>query len=77
MSTSIFQITEHVIPCQYIREYPNAVKSERRLPRLAIKEYRPLDNLDPSPGDVTIIAAHGNGLPKVRLHAGSSQRNRI
>lgn len=77
MSTSIFQITEHVIPCQYIREYPDAIKSERRLLQLAIKEYRPLDNLDPSPGDVTIIAAHGNGLPKVRMPDGSGQRNRI
>lgn len=55
---------EHVIPCQHIREYPHAVKSESSVLNLAIKEYRPLDNLDVVPGSVTIIAAHANGLPK-------------
>ena len=64
MSTSIFSITEHIIPCQQIREYPKAVKSEPAALRLAIKEYRPLDNLDAALGSVTIIAAHANGLPK-------------
>jgi hypothetical protein len=66
MSASLFQITEHVIPCQHIREYPRAVKDEQGFLQLAIKEYRPLDNLDASPGSVTIIATHANGLPKVR-----------
>ncbi|MCJ1250585.1 hypothetical protein MMC30_007813 [Trapelia coarctata] len=64
MSTSLFEVTEHTIPCQHIREYPHAVKSEQAILRLAIKEYRPLTNLNALPGSVTIIAAHANGLPK-------------
>lgn len=66
MSASLFQITEHVIPCQHIREYPYAVKSEQGVLQLAIKEYKPLDNLEASPGSITIIATHANGIPKVR-----------
>ncbi|GAB7355781.1 hypothetical protein MBLNU459_g6463t1 [Dothideomycetes sp. NU459] len=31
---------------------------------LAIKQYTPLDNTSPQPGDVTIIGAHANGFPK-------------
>lgn len=34
--------------------------------RLAVKQYTPLDNLNPQPGDLTIIGAHANGFPKVR-----------
>jgi hypothetical protein len=33
---------------------------------LAVKQYIPLDNPNPQPGDVTILAAHANGFPKVR-----------
>lgn len=29
-----------------------------------VKQYTPLDNLEPREGDVTIIAAHANGFPK-------------
>ena len=65
MSTSLFEITEHVIPCQHIREYPHALKSEQGILQLAIKEYRPLKNLNPSDDSITIIATHGNGIPKV------------
>lgn len=36
---------------------------------LAVKQYIPLDNPNPQPGDVTIIAAHANGFPKVRRGA--------
>ncbi|RDW63484.1 hypothetical protein BP6252_11029 [Coleophoma cylindrospora] len=31
---------------------------------LAIKQYKPLSNPEPQPGDITIIATHGSGLPK-------------
>jgi hypothetical protein len=30
-----------------------------------VKQYIPLDNPKPQPGDVTILAAHANGFPKV------------
>ena len=63
MFTSVFSVIEHVLPCQYIREYPNAIKSKHDHLRLAVKEYRPLDNVA-VPGSLTIIAAHANGFPK-------------
>ena len=65
MSTTYFSSTEHTIPCQYIREYPNAVKSDDVALKLVVKEYRPLDPAtENAPNAVTIIAAHGNGFPK-------------
>ena len=64
MSTAYFRITEHVIPCQHIREYPHAIKSEHEPLRLAIKEYQPWDNVEADPGSLTIIALHANGIPK-------------
>ena len=64
MSASVFSVTEHILPCQHIREYPYGVKSESAKLNLAIKEYTPLDNIDAAPGSVTIIAAHANGLVK-------------
>lgn len=61
-----FHIVEHVVPGQYIREYPQATStSQEETLYLAVKQYIPLDNQNPQPGDVTIIAAHANGFPKV------------
>lgn len=31
---------------------------------MAVKQYTPLSNTSPIPGDITIIAAHANGFPK-------------
>lgn len=64
MSSPSFRVTEHVIPCQYIREYPHAIKSADTALQLAIKEYRPVDDLAPSADAVTVIAAHANGFAK-------------
>ena len=64
MSTSLFDITEHDIPCQHIRHYHDALKNEKDVLRLNIKEYRPLNNFNAEADSVTIIAAHGNGFPK-------------
>ena len=66
MSSTLFQVTEHVIPCAHIREYRNGVKDENISLQLAIKEYRPLKNLDPAPGSLTIIATTPNAFPKAR-----------
>ncbi|KAJ5371705.1 Alpha/beta hydrolase family-domain-containing protein [Penicillium concentricum] len=62
---SYFQVTEHTIRGQNIRERPGAVKAghERDI-RLAVKQYVPFDNPSPQEGDVTIIGAHANGFPK-------------
>jgi len=65
MSASVFAVREHVLECQHIREYARATShSQEDVLHLAIKQYTPLDNLQPSGGDVTIIAAHANGFPK-------------
>lgn len=31
---------------------------------MQVKQYTPRDNLDPKPGDVTVVAAHALGFPK-------------
>jgi hypothetical protein len=70
--SSVFQIKEHILECQHIREYAQATSiSQEDVLHMAIKQYIPLDNLQPQDGDVTIIGAHANGFPKVntlKLH---------
>lgn len=61
-----FRVVEHVVPSQHIREYPGATADDQEQAlQLAVKQYIPLDNENPQPGDVTILAAHANGFPKV------------
>ncbi|RYP64082.1 hypothetical protein DL771_008941 [Monosporascus sp. 5C6A] len=60
-----FKVKEHAIPAQHVREWPRATaNSQEDVLRIHIKQYIPLDNPDPQPGDVTIIGAHANGFPK-------------
>ncbi|ODM22699.1 hypothetical protein SI65_00288 [Aspergillus cristatus] len=60
-----FRIVEHVVPGEHIREYPAATANvQEEMLYLAVKQYIPLDNPNPQPGDVTIIGAHANGFPK-------------
>ncbi|KAK0742442.1 Alpha/beta hydrolase family-domain-containing protein [Apiosordaria backusii] len=64
-SSSSFLIKSHTIESQHIREYPHATAHSQEEPLLlAVKQYIPLSNLSPSPGDISIIAAHANGFPK-------------
>lgn len=63
--SALFHITEHVIDGKFIREYPRATATPDASLKLCIKQYTPLDNPNPKPGDVTIIATHGTGFPKV------------
>ena len=66
MSPSPFRVVEHVVPCQHIREYPGAIADDQDTSlHPAVKQYIPIDNPSPQPGDVTILAAHANGFPKV------------
>ena len=66
MSSHLFTVQGHTLPCQHIREYARATANEQEdVLHLKIKHYRPLNNLNPEPGDVTIIGAHANGFPKV------------
>lgn len=65
MPSSYFTVSEHVLPCQYIREYPGATlyNQEDDL-KLHIKQYTPKDDTASQPGAVTFIGAHANGFPK-------------
>jgi hypothetical protein len=63
--SSKFRIIEHLVPCQHIREYAQATANEQEdVLQLAAKQYIPLNNLSPKPGDITIIGAHANGFVK-------------
>jgi len=65
MSATLFKIVEHKVPTQHIREYPRATLHEQEdVLHLAVKQYIPLDNPTPQPGDITIIGAHACGFPK-------------
>ncbi|KAJ5733599.1 hypothetical protein N7493_002385 [Penicillium malachiteum] len=59
-----FKITEHVIDAQYIRDSPRATATPDAKLKLCVKQYTPIDNPNPQPGDVTLLAAAGTGLPK-------------
>jgi hypothetical protein len=65
MSSKHFRIKEHKVEASHIRGWPRstATKQEEVL-HLAVKQYTPLSNTSPKPGDITIIAAHANGFPK-------------
>ncbi|KAF1816933.1 alpha/beta-hydrolase [Eremomyces bilateralis CBS 781.70] len=64
MSSKYFQVQVHSVPCQHIRGYPHAAIKDDEICHLHVKQYTPLDNLKPQPGDLTIIGAHANGFPK-------------
>ncbi|KAI1380309.1 putative toxin biosynthesis protein [Hypoxylon crocopeplum] len=60
-----FHVKDHVIPSQHVREYPCATASSQEdVLYISIKQYIPIDNPNPQPGDITIIGAHANGFPK-------------
>jgi hypothetical protein len=64
-----FRVVQHTVNCQHTREYATATAhGDCDAPMLVVKQYIPLSNLDPMPGDVTIIAAHANAFPKVFTH---------
>ena len=65
-----FNIQTHILPGQYIREYPAATADNQEdTLKLHIKQYTP-QREEPCPdGAVTIIAAHANGFPKVSSSA--------
>lgn len=64
MST-IFDVKEHVVEGQHIREYARATAhSQEEVLHLHVKQYTPKDNPFPKPGDITVIASHANGFVK-------------
>lgn len=66
-TSSPWRVVQHTVSCAHTREYVGAtLHGDADKPKLSVKQYIPLDNTDPKPGDVTIIGAHANGFPKVR-----------
>ena len=60
-----FKVVEHEVPAQHIREYAQATaNSQDDVLHISAKQYIPLNNPNPRPGDVTIIATHANAFPK-------------
>ena len=60
-----FKVVEHQVPAQHIREYAQATaNSQEDVLYISAKQYIPLDNPNPQPGDVTVIATHANAFPK-------------
>ena len=65
MSSNLFKIVEHIVPCQHIRDYPQATACEQEdVMHMAVKQYVPLDNPNPRLGDVTLISTQACGFPK-------------
>ncbi|KAH6860903.1 Alpha/beta hydrolase family-domain-containing protein [Alternaria rosae] len=65
MSSKHFRIDEHKIEASHIRGFPRSTSTKQEeVLQLAVKQYTPLNNTSPKPGDITIIAAHANGFPK-------------
>ncbi|KAF2131628.1 alpha/beta-hydrolase [Dothidotthia symphoricarpi CBS 119687] len=65
MSTEFFHIDEHKVEAAHIRAYPRGTSTnEEEVLYMAVKQYTPLSNTNPQPGDITIIAAHANSFPK-------------
>lgn len=68
MSSEYYRIDEHIIDASHIRGFPRATSTtEEEVLQLAVKQYTPLENTKPKPGDITIVAAHANGFPKVDM----------
>ena len=73
MSSEFFAVKAHILPGQYIREYPGAtLDSQEDDLRLHIKQYTPLDRGQNPANCITIIGTHANGFPKVCLFRSNS-----
>jgi hypothetical protein len=65
---SHFLVHEHIVPAQHTRHWPRGTEiGHENALKLAVKQYVAKDNLTPNPGDITFIAGHANGFPKVSM----------
>lgn len=63
-----FQVQEHVIAASHIREYHRSTADDQEVAlQLAVKQYSPSRSAKRNAKPVTIIGAHANGFPKVRI----------
>jgi len=66
MSTAVFQVKEHIVPCHHIREdVVRTSVNDGADWKMSVKQYMPLDNLRSSEGDITILNAPAGGYSKV------------
>jgi hypothetical protein len=64
-TTTYFNVLEHRVPCQHIRQYPRATShSEEDELFLAVKQYVPRDTSPKHGTGITIVGCHANGFPK-------------
>ncbi|KAK6499638.1 hypothetical protein TWF481_010001 [Arthrobotrys musiformis] len=59
-----FKVEKHVIPAFPIREHPRGTWTDDDRLELMVNQYKPVNNPDPKPGDLTLIVAHANGFHK-------------
>ncbi|KAF5013566.1 hypothetical protein FDECE_426 [Fusarium decemcellulare] len=63
--SSSYRVVQHTVNCCHTRDHVAATAhGDADTPKLSVKQYIPIDNPDPQPGDVTVIGAHANGFPK-------------
>ncbi|KAF4459401.1 toxin biosynthesis [Fusarium albosuccineum] len=63
--SSSYRMVQHTVNCCHTRDHVAATAhGDADRPKLSVKQYIPIDNPDPHPGDVTVIGAHANGFPK-------------
>ncbi|KAK6347639.1 hypothetical protein TWF718_005478 [Orbilia javanica] len=60
----LLRAEKHIVPAFPVREPIRGVWSGNEKLQLVANCYRPLSNPNPGPGDLTILAAHGNGFHK-------------
>jgi hypothetical protein len=65
MSSSLFTVREHIIPCFHIREEIVTTLPDDPEWRMHVRQYIPHNNPLPKEGDLTIIGGHANGFVKV------------
>ena len=66
MSSTHFKVQTLASPCQHVREYPGATRdgNDHGL-HLSVKKYTPLYKPSSERKPFTVLAAGGNGFPKV------------
>lgn len=63
-----FDVIEHTTPCNHTRHYPGGAEPGQHSDlRLSIKQYVPKHKVSTSSAPLTVIGAHGNGLPSELL----------
>ncbi|KAF3316433.1 hypothetical protein TWF173_002275 [Orbilia oligospora] len=63
-SNGVLRVEKHIVPAFPIREPIRGVWNGGDKLQLVANCYRPVNNPNPKPGDLTILAAHGNAFHK-------------